>query len=52
MEHTMSYFVTGATGFMGRFLIARLLKRKTPNDESQPCNEQIEFANMMRGVHW
>jgi len=24
----MSYFVTGATGFVGRFLVARLLERK------------------------
>ena len=24
----MSYFVTGATGFIGRFLIGNLLKRK------------------------
>ncbi|WP_297101329.1 SDR family oxidoreductase [Thermomonas sp.] len=24
----MSYFVTGATGFMGRFLVGNLLKRK------------------------
>jgi len=23
----MNYFVTGATGFIGRFLVARLLKR-------------------------
>ena len=24
----MSYFVTGATGFLGRFLVGNLLKRK------------------------
>jgi uncharacterized protein YbjT (DUF2867 family) len=24
----MSYFVTGATGFIGRFLVGNLLKRK------------------------
>ena len=24
----MNYFVTGATGFIGRFLVARLLKRE------------------------
>ena len=24
----MSYFVTGATGFLGRFLVSKLLKRK------------------------
>ena len=24
----MSYFVTGATGFVGRFLVSKLLKRK------------------------
>ena len=24
----MSYFVTGATGFIGRFLVSNLLKRK------------------------
>ena len=24
----MSYFVTGATGFVGRFLVGRLLERK------------------------
>lgn len=48
----MSYFVTGATGFIGRFLVARLLERKELKGESQPSNEQIAFATMMRGVHW
>ena len=27
-ETTMSYFVTGATGFLGRFLVSKLLARK------------------------
>ena len=26
----MSYFVTGATGFLGRYLVGNLLKRKGP----------------------
>ena len=26
----MAYFVTGATGFIGRFLVANLLKRGEP----------------------
>ena len=26
----MAYFVTGATGFIGRFLVARLLERDEP----------------------
>src|SRR5205823_3779800 len=29
-EDLMAYFVTGATGFIGRFLVANLLKREKP----------------------
>jgi NAD(P)-dependent dehydrogenase (short-subunit alcohol dehydrogenase family) len=30
MEESMAYFVTGATGFIGRYLVANLLKRGKP----------------------
>ena len=32
----MAYFVTGATGFIGRYLVANLLQRGQPSFFSEP----------------
>ena len=44
----MSYFVTGGTGFLGRYLIGNLLKRKgTTQDAAQ--QQYIDLVKKLKG---
>src|SRR4029078_12939046 len=46
----MAYFVTGATGFIGRFLVANLLKRGKPIHVLVRRSSQKKLADLRE--HW
>jgi NAD(P)-dependent dehydrogenase (short-subunit alcohol dehydrogenase family) len=48
----MSYFVTGATGFIGRFLVANLLKRKGPIHVLLRADSQKKFDAIAKKMGW
>jgi NAD(P)-dependent dehydrogenase (short-subunit alcohol dehydrogenase family) len=48
----MSYFVTGATGFIGRFLVANLLKRKGPVHLLVRADSQKNFDAIAKKMGW
>src|SRR5688500_11797104 len=48
----MSYFVTGATGFIGRFLVANLLKRKGPVHVLLRADSQKKFDAIAKKMGW
>jgi NAD(P)-dependent dehydrogenase (short-subunit alcohol dehydrogenase family) len=48
----MSYFVTGATGFIGRFLIGNLLKRKGPIHVLVRQDSQKKFDAIAKKMGW
>ena len=47
----MAYFVTGATGFIGRFLVANLLKRREPIYALVRKGSQKKLAEL-RDEYW
>src|SRR3546814_3672020 len=48
----MSYFVTGATGFIGRFLVANLLKRKGTIHVLVRKDSQKKFDAIAKKMGW
>src|SRR3546814_18359565 len=48
----MSYFVTGATGFIGRFLVANLLKRKGTIHVLVRKDSQKKFDAIAKKMDW
>lgn len=48
----MSYFVTGATGFLGRYLVGNLLKRKGPIHVLVRKDSQKKFEAIAKKMGW
>src|SRR3546814_13039639 len=48
----MSYFVTGATGFIGRFLVANLLRRKGTIHVLVRKDSQKKFDAIAKKMGW
>src|SRR3546814_8810768 len=48
----MSYFVTGATGFIGRFLVANLLRRKGTIHVLVRKDSQKKFDAIEKKMGW
>lgn len=48
----MSYFVTGATGFLGRYLVGNLLKRKGPVHVLVRKDSQKKFEAIAKKMGW
>src|SRR5690606_41442852 len=51
-DKDMGYFVTGATGFIGRFLVARLLKRKGTIHVLVRKDSQKKFDAIAKKMGW